>query len=233
MVYVRRTRRTFRKRATGYPRPALKYRRKRYVRRLSTRTYPFKRTMATIPFIGAGLPRFISQASSATNLSAEFSLNQLPGYSEFTNLYDQYKITKIVVKLIPMMNVNNVQPYDGTSAGLSLLNPGLIGSVLDFDDATNLANLTDYLQYQNWRSQPAISSRTHVRVFKPTVKGLDLNAGGSSVASSVGRSGWLDCAASAVPHYGVKVYMDPYYHVNAPQTWQLMTTMYVRFKNVR
>lgn len=229
--YVRR-RNVFRRkrRTTRYPRPALKYRRKRIAR-----IYHFKRTTATIPFVGQGDVRTLTQTANTQHHAAEFMLNQLPNYTEFTNLYDQYKITKIVCKLIPMLNGNGNVPvaYAQTDTVSSPSNPGLLISVLDYDDATPLSLIGDYLQYQNVRKQPAIMNRTHTRVIVPRVRKNVLQGGGGDMPAMIGKPGWIDCQYANIPHYGLKLFLDTHTGGAFAQTYQLMTTFYVKFKNVR
>lgn len=207
------------------------YRGRRKNQRLSSslKTYNFKRTMATVPFIGGGSARYLQQTAAAQHLAAEFRLDQLPNYSEFTNLYDSYRINKIVCKFIPMIQINNIQPIAAASAS----NPGLFGSIVDRDDANPLGAYNDYLEYPDFRFQPAITSRTHTRVFVPCIRGASLDAGGGLISSVMKSKQWLDCAIPSIPHYGLKCYLDAQYSVNTPQVYQLQTTIYMSFRGTR
>lgn len=232
MPFRRRTRLRRRRPVRRARRPAT---RRTYRRRYSTRTYSFKRVASQIPFIGSGGSRTLTQTSGTQNLAAEFMLSNLPNYTEFTSLYDQYKITKIVCKMIPMTTCNSFVNQTASPGDVqdTPQNPGMLMSVLDFDDASPLALIGDYLQYQNMKQQPVVSRRSHVRVFTPRVRKNLLNAGGGSVPGTIGKSGWIDCSYDSIPHYGLKVYLDPRVSSIYQQTYQLFTTFYVKFRNVR
>lgn len=229
--YARRINRRV-QRGVRYPKSSIKYKRKKYYNKI----YNYKRQMPTIPFIGVPTSRTIQQANTITHLASEFMLNQLPGVSEFINLYDQYKISKIVVKFTPMTTCNaTVTMADSGGAPIydQSENPGLIGSVLDFDDAAPLGSIDDYYQYQNLKTQPCVSRRPHVRVIYPKVRKSGLVAGGGQQPYVIGKSGWIDCNYPEVPHYGLKTFIDARTSTFYEQHWQLETIMHLKFKNVR
>lgn len=189
--------------------------------------YNYKQTVDGVSLTGIGA-RYIQQTAGAQNFAVEFRADSLANWTTLSALYDQYRINKVVLKLIPMMNVSNANV-----ATSSAQNPGLIMSVLDYDDSTPLAALTDYFQYANFKQQPMISGRVHTRILTPCVRDIMLNSGGASVAAGVKKRQWIDCSQGAITHNGVKIYMDPWYSVNSAQTYQVIATYYVSFRGVR
>lgn len=192
---------------------------------ISGKIYRFKRSVdgATI---NTGLSRIITQGAGLQHFGFYFTLADVPGSTEFTSLFDQYRINKVVMRFMPMINVNNVQPV----AGASVTNPGLMGTVIDHDDVSTLATITDYEQYQTWKCQPAISLRTHTRVIRPRIA---VGAYAGAFTSYANTKGWIDCGSPNVQHYGLKFYMDAYGNANAAQTYQVMATYYLSFRDVR
>lgn len=199
----------------------------------------FKRTMDgnNMTYINAGVEtafgqRYFSQVANSINtIGFEFRLGDLPNYTEFTALFDQYRIDKIVFKIIPMCNVNQLTI---NSTGALSNNPGIIGTVIDYDDAGSPTSLGYMEQYQNFRYQPVVSSRTMMRAFKPRIA---VAAYGQGLFTSYmnKKATWIDCNSPAVPHYGLKIYLDGA-NGTAPtclQTYQLFADVYLSFRNVR
>lgn len=179
-----------------------------------------------IPGISA---RTITQGASAQHYPCEFRVSNIPNWNALTALYDQFCLTKVVLKLMPIVNVNGVQPL----AGSTLLGSGLIGSIIDIDDAVALSNITDYEQYQSWRCQPAISQKTHTRVVVPGMRAASIGTGGAVQPALSKKKQWLDCAYGNTAHFGIKLYLDAYGNFNAPAQYQVMATYYLKFRNVR
>lgn len=81
--------------------------------------------------------------SALQNYSFTFKLADLPDYTEFTNLFDAYRITSVKLKFI----------YSCTEVtGPSSVNAmPQIFMVNDYDDATPLASYTAYQEYETFR----------------------------------------------------------------------------------
>ena len=74
-----------------------------------------------------------------------FNLSQLPNYTDFTNLYDQYRINKIVFKIIPKFSEASINAGTANNANLAQIH-----SVIDYDDAVTPTALSDLVQYQSY-----------------------------------------------------------------------------------
>lgn len=195
----------------------------------NTRPYFYKQTVNGNAITGI-LSRFINQTIAPQHLALEFRASDLPQWSTMSGLYDQYCITKIVLKFTPMTTTN---PINGTVAGINVSNPGIFASVIDYDDATPLTSLAEYQQYQTFRMTPCITTRSHKRILTPYIRFYNIQTGGASVPATVKKRQWIDCGESNVSHLGLKIYVDPYGTANAPQLWQVFATYYVKFRNVR
>lgn len=143
-------------------------------------------------------------------------LNQVPNYTEFTALYDMYKINGIRWRFSPRANSAEA----GTNQGLIKLFTGI-----DYDDITT-PSLTDILQYESLRVTQ--SNKDHVRFVRPRVaKAVYQTSVGTGY--SAGR-GWIDCANPTVAHYGLKWVLQQLPAGN--QSYDLQVTYYLSFKNV-
>lgn len=223
-----------RRRRVGRPRGGNRYRAWRNATRKgrtlanTQRSFYYKQAIDGTMIRGIGA-RTISQSASAYFKGLEFNADQLPNWSSLSALYDQYCITKVVLKFTPMINVNNVQPLSGTS----LVSPGILATVLDYDDPSNPTTLAELQQYQTFKSQPAISFQKHVRVFVPGTKVDVISFGGGSSQANTKKRLWLDCSHGNISHYGCKIYLDAQGNANAPAVYQVEGYMYIKFRNVR
>lgn len=198
---------------------------------LNRQVHSFKRTFRVTDVIGS----YSATTGITTPISAAiaFSLNQLPGVSEFTNLYDQYKINGISVKIQPLLTEGIASAVSGTTAAWGF--PKL-STVLDFDDSTNPATELVMLQYGSLKQTGAF--REHKRYFKPKIRQAALDAGGAITANTVRNAGWLDVANPDVPHYGIKVYHPGPIASGTPLVsssiaYSIYATVYFQCKNTR
>lgn len=208
-------RRTYRRRRTTR-RPMRRMRRRIRTRRPSLKSlkvHHFKRTVA------------LSQISSSnTGLVAgglTFNLGQLPNSTEFTSLYDMYRINKIAIKFVPAYNSSSV----GTTAEYA---PNF-HSVIDATDATAPTTTSELFQYGNHRMTRG--TQVHTRVFTPA--SLDfVNATAGSTAGNPTWKQWLSTSASTVEHYALKYAVEQGFTNNAI-TWSPYATFYFSCKAVK
>lgn len=190
----------------------------------------FKRTIKISDITAS----YNSATSSGVNISGAYvlSLDSLPNYTEFTNLYDQYKINGIKISFVPSTNSYITSGVSGVTApnGFSRFS-----SALDFDDSTTPATENVLLQYGSLRTTPGW--KTHSRYFKPKIREAAVvdTTTGALTAATVRSNVWLDCDRPDVEHYGLKVFcpMPVNTTVSASITYSVYVTMYMAFKNVR
>lgn len=195
-------------------------------RSFASKVYTYKRFVNNADT--GGQNPYISQLITDQHLAYHFTLSDVPNYEEFTSLYDEYKILKIVVKLMPMaMQVTN-------SADGSTSNFGILATVLDFNDDTPLTSIQDYEAYQNFRFQSIQSQRLHTRVFTPTAAGLTLTEAGAatSVPVRVERNKWYRTSNAEVVYYGLKLFLGAG-SANSLQTYYFQLIYYMAFRNVK
>lgn len=193
------------------------YRRKKRVTRPRRRTnqgtvYRFKRAVK--------LDQFSTSNVAAVGKSYQFSLNQLPNFSEFTALYDTYKLAAVKFKMVPRL----------TDAGVSTTanshNTSPVHSAIDYDDANTTNDPLVLMQYQNYKMTRGLS--LHQRYLKPKMAELVYVTGVSS-GYGQGRR-WINCSNPDVPHYAVKLAIEP---TAVALQYDVYATYYVMFKAVR
>lgn len=144
----------------------------------------------------------------------------LPNSSEFTALYDQYRIDWVDCQFIFSNNMSNV-----TSPSLTL---PVVYLAKDYDDS-NLANYPDLQQYatqQTWQlgNEHGRNGIHHVRV-KPNVDVALYQ--GVTTGYARGKPMFIDTASPQVPHYGVKIAYDPIYTPASPVVCGYLTVNFV------
>lgn len=146
-----------------------------------------------------------------------FSLANITNYTEFTALFDMYRINSVRVRFMPRANSAEA----GTNQGLVKL-----FTVLDYDDVSLPTSISQLLQYENVKISN--TSRDHVRTMRPKIAtAVYQNAVGSGYAP---RSGWIDCDYPTVEHYGMKWALQQLPAGN--QSYDIAITYSLSFKNV-
>lgn len=157
-------------------------------------------------------------------LNLTFTLQDVPNYTEFTALYDQYCIKGVKFTLMPRFNSALPAPDVGTNVSSQ---PPQTWSVLDYDGGFPTTQ-TAMLQYQNLKMLPG--TKWHSRYVVPAAQVEIFN--GISTAYAPKKKLYIDTANPDVKHYGATI-MVPEVNTSSSVTWDLKTTYYLAFKNVR
>lgn len=195
-------------------------RRKRY-----TPKGRYNRTGRVRRKIGTGTHRLV-RTFQANDLNAAgatayvFSLQNLPNYTEFTGLFDQYCITGIQFHFVP----NQVDAETGSAtAGLTQM---WICNDLDAGGPTSTAEMLErpnakLLTFNRPRKWYLRGPRVADEVYRSV----------STTAYGPGkRNKWLDCAYVDVPHYGTNVVITD---IAANTTITVYCKVYMRFRGMR
>jgi len=174
----------------------------------------------------SGDSEFIALTTGPAFAGFSFLVQDIPNYSSFALVFDQYKITKIQVKFMPEYNMSAIS----TGAAVTGATTGSFLGVYDRDDNAIPTSL-DYLrEYDNCRDVPCYKGLTFT--FKPNVAlGLQIPAG-TLLAAGNQKAGWIDCGTSNIPHYGIKVGV-PQQSAGAVARWSFNARYWVSFKNIR
>lgn len=158
-------------------------------------------------------------------------LSDVPSYTEFTALFDQYKILKVVVKLMPRGNVSE----DAQQTGIAQSSFANIWAVVDKDDNTAPASVAQILQYSKVKQRR--TNQTLTLVFTPSQLREVYNNGITTGYGVDMKPKWLDCASPDVQHFGYKTLLEgPNCNTTFPSTvtcvYDMKITYYLAFKNV-
>lgn len=207
-----------RKRYSTSRRTTAKRRRTSRVRRplMSNDMHQFKRVSQLVD---------ISSITLAPNPGAmSLSMSLLPGISDFTTLYDQYRINKVKLSFVP--EYSSLGPVDQTAAYPM---PNL-HTAIDLDDSAFTGPLTELMQYPGYKRTRG--NATHSRYWTPSVSTEVFRSAVTTSYAPKTRQ-WLDFAVADVPHYGLKYFVDPGPASGTQWTWQVYLTIYFTCKGVR
>lgn len=149
----------------------------------------------------------VAAGSTGVAFTKTFTFDELAGYTEFTSLFDQYKIVKVecMYKLHTNPTITLATDNAVLTAAQNLTYP-TIYLINDYDDssAETLAQLKQRERLRRFVLSPN-------RIIKWTVRPTILAQLYRTVATTgyaPKRYQWIDVANTDVPHYGVKGFVD-------------------------
>lgn len=158
----------------------------------------FKRFCSDTQF--AYLPGTIS---GSLGVGYAYNFNFLPASTEFTNLFDSYKITCVVHRFT--LCTDPGQQSIGASFGMPRMT-----YTIDQDDAATPLTLDSVREHGRARTKWLRPGQTTSIVIRPSV---NTSADGYATASPK-RSPWIDFAHVNIPHHGLKVFFDNHNNSN-------------------
>lgn len=164
-----------------------------------------------------------SDATPAAGDGVVFRLNDVTQFTEFTNLFDEYKITGVAYRWVITRD-----PSNASTAANAGRYPRVIWTH-DHDSAQLPSAATDILQYAKsneiWFTDNRQCSKWYY--IKPAMAMLLYNGVTSGYGSKWGQ--WIDCNSPSLEHYGLRFWYDSLFTgVNL----QLECKYYMRFKTV-
>lgn len=211
MPYVRR-RRVARRRPMSRRRPRMSRRRSIYrPRRLisNPKIHHFKRTLLTSTITG-----------STVDLGGVQTLyfSDLPNYTEFTNLFDMFRINKVVTKFIPLSDEANVGTQSTT----------LFYTYLDYNDGTTPVSESEVCQYDTLRISQGL--KQHVRIYTPCMLAGVSNP--VTVAKPEWKQ-WYNCANATAIYFNALKYWRPAQPTGQLVNYKIVTTVYFSCRSVK
>lgn len=185
---------------------------------LGNKVYKFKRTWQASN---------INSAVTFGNSAFAFKLSDLPNSTEFTTLFDSYRITGVKMTLIPQFTQSDL--VDAVPGGTNKSTPNVY-TVLDYDDNTALSNAVDYFQYDTFRLHRG--ARVVKRFCRPKLQASANVGGAGTLALQESNKRWVDCNQASVLYFGIKVGLDST-TVATDVQYRVYFTYYLDFKSVR
>lgn len=181
----------------------------------------------------SNIVRMSAQAAYVTNAATDdleslyFTLDTLPNYTEFTSLYDQYRIVACKVEFCPL---NAFGPYWNGTTLVQQTVPNLF-TCIDVDDAiTPTASAME--QHESVKNHGAFSANSvgkFVRWVKPKAALDAYQTAGFTGFGTASSSQWFDCNSPSVQYYGIKWWL---FNTTGTPVYRYLvtTTYYMEFK---
>lgn len=171
------------------------------------------------------------------NIGYQFSINDLPSLSEFTNLFDSFRIVKVVLRIRPYSN-NAATTFSG-APNTAPATSGFIHYAIDNDDAAaptaSEAGITELQQKTSYKVKPLVSNKPIVITIKPRYAQSMFASTIATGYTQGRRSNWLDLGYPETPHYGFKAVLEGYSPnaTDAHLGFRAETTYFLQFKGPR
>lgn len=224
-----------------YTRRRITRRRRRVQRRLRRNTIPrgltqgkiysFKRTCQMKAHYFDGVAWVQASGNEITNNSAipyssgifKFRLEDVPNATDFTQLYEQFKITGVKLRFIPFYGT------ESSSAGSILMTP--LATCIDRganDQILASPSFNSMLENQD------VKVRSTQRGFAMWIGTPTFHQPADGLAQGAYKSGWLDSeivTSRNVDYHGVKWAWQSTFPVERACSYQVFATYYIKCRN--
>jgi hypothetical protein len=144
-----------------------------------------------------------------------FTLGAFPNSSDFTNLFDVYRILETKVTFLSLTTGPYIRP---------------LTTIIDYDDGNAVASLNELLEYD---TQATSSSGTnHIRVLKPRAS-MAVYGGAFNRFASTPPGLWFDCANTDTQFYGVKYYLPALTGGTSTAVYEIRVRSILQFASTR
>lgn len=154
-----------------------------------------------------------------------FALDQLPAWSEFAALFDQYRIEKIDLVFSARLDSSSFSANPSQSYSPRLF------TLVDNDDTTVPTGADDLRQSARCQFALCKPDEFVKRSFVPKVLGAIYNSV-TSTGYALSNSTWLDMASPSLPHYGMKFAVENLSQI-AGQSIQVEVSYHLAFRDTR
>lgn len=163
-----------------------------------------------------------------------FTLAMLPSYTEFTQLFEQYRIMAIKLKFLPCFSQNDQEQSNANSAATApwAVNPRMYVAI-DKDGQANTGSESAIQQYGGCRviSEP-------LKAFSVYIKNPCVQLGTANAITIVGGAAkarqWIDTDNYNVQHYGCAVGgVIPFTSAGYAFRYYVVATYYMQFKGAQ
>lgn len=139
----------------------------------------------------------------------QFTVQNLPDFSYYLDLYDKYRIKKVTIKMSPY---NTMSASDSVGAGYGGVN-GFLHYVLDYDNvampADTEAGIDQLMGYQTYRRRRIVGSKPIVISIRPKFTLVAEVAGGLTANNSQApRNTWVDNTSNTLVYSGIRMIFE-------------------------
>lgn len=158
--------------------------------------------------------------------SLQFRLENVQSFTDFTALYDQYKIKGVKITLIPLSDSSTSQ-----SSGFL---PTLYWARDNDDGGAAPVAESDLRQRQDCKTMRLTGPRSMYISNPKVTTDVEVQGAGVTLASKIESAGWMDCNDSNVMHNGLKMWfknVDLRASPNTITAFRFDVVYYLAFRN--
>lgn len=175
---------------------------------------------------------------SSYAFSYDWSLDDFPSYTDFTNLYQYYRILWVKLHFVPLQNAYlaanrgsatypvNTTANSGTTSYITGSAPWIIFAK-DEAGAAVFGSANDAMEH-NGAAIHVFNGGDELSIYLEPKNHEQVGASGSTVETPVYKSSWIPTASTAVKHYGLRCYME---NQNMHSQIKVFMEMKVAFKD--
>lgn len=169
---------------------------------------------------------YVADATLPTNGAIAWTFGHLPDKEDFSNLYNAFKVKKLVYRFEQYSTSVDVADTLGNHT------QKYIRMVIDKNDDNFLSNENEYFEYSNMRSYP-MSGRVFKVVVYPMV-GVPVYKPDTGWAFEQRRPSWIELTTNGflAKHYGIKFFL-PNTGLGAKKTLRVICTAYFWCKDTK
>lgn len=156
-------------------------------------------------------------------ITLNFSLNDLPNSSDFTNLFDFYRICGVKLQFIFQSNNQDT----GSNTVLSI---PVMHYIADYDDSIGFSNENQALEKEGIKTKRIDKPFTYYLV--PRISNEIYNNGITTAYALNNKKQWIDCNSSGVAHFGLKAWVSSGVNTITGQ-FKIYATYYLQFKGAQ
>lgn len=147
-----------------------------------------------------------SSTPSSFNIAVSFAINDLPNWSEFNALFDQFRLNAVLFQIKMISNSDS-----STGAGVNTANYGnyypTIWYAPDHDDQAILT-VAQLKEFEKVRHKVLRPNKECNIMLRPTTLQQVYNSSTTAGYACNFKKPWLDVATPGIPHYGLKFAID-------------------------
>lgn len=148
---------------------------------------------------------FQNDTIADTRIGLQFSMNTAVDFGLFTAIFDQYRITKVVVHFVPVKTEVVTRPYDDTTTPNANGDTPMLAYVIDRDDATTGGDGFDEIRNRQGVIIKKMTSPHSVTFTPSRLRSVYQSPTTTGYVIDTDKYAWLDCATNSIPHYGLKI----------------------------
>lgn len=134
-----------------------------------------------------------------------YAMNQAQNYTNYTAIFDQYRINWIEARFVNLGPSSVNKPYDDNSGTLAPIPRFCIAR--DRDDASTGTSFDD-LRARSESSIHLMTKGFTIRFIPNRLSMLYWTPSSTAYKLDLDTKAWLDCAQTSIPHYGHKIAVE-------------------------